>query len=100
MLEYSRRIVVTGKKIAERPEAAGRMLSLFPEDEVHRKYRYSACFTGVEYAAADVWRNYRAGGDAEGRIRELKQDFGAGSFNLKAFFPAEAALIFAMTAIS
>jgi hypothetical protein len=30
----------------------------------------------------------------------IKQDFGAGSFNLKAFFPAEAALIFAMTAIS
>lgn len=37
-------------------------------------------------------------GDAENRIKELKADFGAESFNLKGFFPTEAALIFAMIA--
>jgi len=51
-----------------------------------------------EYRAADVWRNYRARGDAENRIKELKQDFGADSFNLKDFIPTESALIFAIFA--
>jgi len=96
--EKSRRIVIVRQKIAERPNAAGRMLSLFPEDEIHRNYRYSAYFTNAEYSAVDVWRTYRARGDAENRIKELKLDFGAGSFNLKKFFPTEAALIFAMVA--
>lgn len=96
--ENPRRIVIVRQKIAERPHGAGKMLSLFPEDEVHRNYRYSAYFTNVEYAATDVWRNYRARADAENRIKELKQDFGADSFNLKEFFPTEAALIFAMIA--
>jgi Transposase DDE domain. len=93
-----RRIIIVRQKIAERPNAAGKMLSLFPEDEIHSNYRYSAYFTNTEYGAVDVWRNYRARGDAENRIKELKQDFGAESFNLKEFFPTEAALIFAMIA--
>ena len=46
----------------------------------------------------DVWRTYRMRGDAENRIKELKQDFGAESFNLKDFYATEAALIFSMTA--
>lgn len=94
----ARRIVLVRQKIQQRPDAPGKMLSLFPEDEVHRNYRYSAYFTNLEYSATDVWRNYRARGDAENRIKELKQDFGADSFNLKEFFPTEAALIFAMIA--
>ncbi|MFK7048541.1 transposase [Flavobacterium davisii] len=53
---------------------------------MHRNYRYSAYVTNVEYAATDVWRNYRQRGDAENRIKELKSDFGAESFNLKDFF--------------
>jgi len=96
--EKPRRIIIVRQKLAERPDAPGKMLSLFPEDEIHRNYRYSAYFTNEHYAAADVWRNYRARGDAENRIKELKQDFGAESFNLKEFFPTEAALIFAMIA--
>ena len=96
--QKARRIVIVRQKIAERPDAPGKMLSLFPEDEIHRNYRYSAYMTNLEYSAVDVWRNYRARGDAENRIKELKQDFGAESFNLKEFFPTEAALIFAMIA--
>ena len=96
--EKPRRIVVVRQKISVRPEAAGRTLSLFPEDEIHRNYRYSAYVTNNEYAATDVWRNYRQRGDAENRIKEVKADFGAESFNLKEFYPTEAALIFSMIA--
>ena len=39
-----------------------------------------------EQSATDVWRTYRNRGDAENRIKELKADFGAESFNLKGFF--------------
>ena len=93
-----RRIVIVRQKISERPNAAGRTLSLFPEDELHRNYRYSAYVTNVEYGATDVWRNYRLRGDAENRIKELKNDFGADSFNLQEFYPTEAALKFSMFA--
>jgi hypothetical protein len=93
-----RRIVVVRQKISRRPEATGRALSLFPDDEIHRNYRYSAYITNNEYAATDVWRNYRQRGDAENRIKELKADFGADSFNLKEFYPTEAALLFSMIA--
>lgn len=96
--EHPRRLVIVRQKIELRPKAAGRQLSLFPEDEIHKNYRYSAYVTNQEYSAAEVWRNYRARGDAENRIKELKQDFGADSFNLKEFYPTEAALIFAMVA--
>lgn len=41
---------------------------------------------------------YRQRGDAENRIKELKTDFGADSFNLKDFYATEAALIFSMIA--
>lgn len=96
--DRQRRLVIVRQKIAKRPAAAGRMLSLFPEDEIHRSYRYSAYFTNNEYAATDVWRMYRQRGDAENRIKELKADFGSESFTLKGFCPTEAALIFSMIA--
>lgn len=93
-----RRLVIVRQKIANRPNATGRTLSLFPDDEIHRNYRYSAYFTNNEFAATDVWRMYRQRGDAENRIKELKADFGAESFNLKGFYATEAALIFSMIA--
>jgi hypothetical protein len=96
--QKSRRIVIVRQKINRRPDATGRTLSLFPDDEIHRNYRYSAYITNNEYSATDVWRNYRQRGDAENRIKELKADFGADSFNLKEFYPTEAALIFSMIA--
>ncbi len=76
----------------------GKTLSLFSEDETHRNYRYSAYFTNQEISATDVWRSYRARGDAENRIKELKQDFGVNSFVLKDFFASEDALLFVMFA--
>ena len=93
-----RRIVIVRQKIEKRPQAGGKQLSLFPEDEIHRNYRYSAYFTNQACSMVDVWRTYRLRRDAENRIKELKQDFGAESFNLKDFYATEAALIFSMAA--
>ena len=94
----ARRLVIVRQKIKLRPEASGKTLSLFPEDEIHRQYRYSAYVTNQTYSATDVWRNYRGRADCENRIKELKQDFGADNFCLKDFWATEAALIFVMIA--
>jgi len=96
--ESPRRMVVVRQRLKERPNAPGKMLSLFPEDEIHKNYRYSAYFTNLQFAPAEIWRMYRGRGDAENRIKELKYDFGFDSFNLNGFFPTEAALTFAMLA--
>lgn len=96
--EKSRRIVIVRQKVAERPQPPSKILSLFPKDEIHKSYRYSAYFTNQEQSATDIWRTYRMRGDAENRIKELKADFGAESFNLKEFYPTEAALLFEMIA--
>lgn len=93
-----RRMIVIRQKLDVRPNAPGKTLSLFNDDEVFRNYRYSAYVTNMELGAAEIWRLYRGRGDAENRIKELKQDFGFDSFNLKGFYPTEAALTFAMLA--
>jgi hypothetical protein len=38
-----------------------------------------------------IWDAYRNRADAENRIKELKEDFGADSFNVDDFFATEAA---------
>ena len=94
----ARRMVIVRQKISVRPQATGKMLSLFPEEEIHRNYRYSAYFTNLDFAPAEVWRLYCPRGDAENRIKEIKYDFGFNSFNLNGFYATEAALIFVMIA--
>jgi hypothetical protein len=96
--EKPRRIVIVRQKIKDRPQATGKQLSLFPEQEIYRNYRYSAYVTNMKLPAAEVWRLYRGRGDAENRIKELKYDFGFDSFNLNDFYATEAALTFAMIA--
>lgn len=96
--QTARRMVIVRQKVKERPQAAGRTLSLFSEDETHRNYRYSAYITNIEFSSIEVWRLYRGRGDAENRIKELKYDFGFDSFNLKSFYATEAALTFVMIA--
>jgi hypothetical protein len=93
-----RRIVIIRQKIADRPQAPGKQLKLFKEDQEHRDYRYSAYVTSLKFAATDVWRLYRSRASAENRIKELKYDFGFDSFNLNSFYATEAALTFAMIA--
>lgn len=92
----SRRIIIIRQRIKDRPKAPGKQLKMFDEDNVYKNYRYSAYVTNMNLPAAEIWRLYRGRGDAENRIKELKYDFGFDSFNLKGFFPTEAALTFAM----
>lgn len=93
-----RRIVIVRQRIKDRPQATGKQLRLFSEEEIYRNYRYSAYVTNLKFAPAEIWRLYRGRGDAENRIKELKYDFGFDSFNLKNFYATEAALTFAMIA--
>jgi hypothetical protein len=93
-----RRMVIVRQQVAVRPQATGKMLSLFPEEETYRNYRYSAYFTNLDFAAAEIWRLYCPRGDAENRIKEIKYDFGFDCFNLNGFYATEAALIFVMIA--
>ena len=93
-----RRMVIVRQRIKDRPQAPGKQLTLFPEQEIHRNYRYSAYTTNLKLAPAEIWRLYRGRAEAENRIKELKYDFGFDSFNLKDFYATEAALTFAMIA--
>ncbi len=96
--QQPRRMVIVRQRIKDRPQATGKQLRLFAEEEIYKNYRYSAYVTNLKLAPAEVWRLYRGRGDAENRIKELKYDFGFDSFNLKDFYATEAALTFAMIA--
>lgn len=96
--EKPRRMVIVRQKIKERPEAPGKQLTLFKDEDIFRNYRYSAYVTNMKYAPAEIWRIYRGRANAENRIKELKYDFGFDSFNLKDFYATEAALHFSMIA--
>lgn len=96
--EKPRRIVVVRQRIKDRPQAPGKQLGLFTEEEIYRNYRYSAYVTNMKLAPAEIWRLYRGRAEAENRIKELKYDFGFDSFNLKDFYATEAALTCAMLA--
>jgi hypothetical protein len=93
-----RRLVIVRQRIKEKPNATGKMLSLFPEEEEYRNYRYSAYVTSMKLSPVEIWRLYRGRANAENYIKELKYDFGFESFNLKGFYATEAALTFAMIA--
>jgi hypothetical protein len=45
-----------------------------------------------------IWTLYKQRADAENRIKELKYDFGFGSFNIASFYGTEAALNMVMLA--
>jgi hypothetical protein len=89
-------MVVVRQLIKERPQAAGKTLRLFADEEIYNQYRYGCYVTNMTLPAAEIWRLYRGRADSENRIKELKADFGLDSFNLKQFFGTEASLIFAM----
>jgi hypothetical protein len=96
--QVPRRLVIVRQKIKDRPNAPGKQLRIFLEEEVFKNYRYSAYVTNMSLAPAEIWRLYRGRANAENRIKELKYDFGFDSFNLKDFYATEAALTFVMIA--
>lgn len=96
--QVPRRLIIVRQKLKDRPNAPGKQLRIFLEEEVFKNYRYSAYVTNMNLAPAEIWRLYRGRANAENRIKELKYDFGFDSFNLKDFYATEAALTFVMIA--
>ncbi|MEO6022381.1 MAG: transposase, partial [Burkholderiales bacterium] len=78
--------------IAQRPAAKGKTLTLFAADPVIGQWRFSALVTDLDLPAEVIWRLYRGRADCENRIKELKYDFAADSFNLQDFWATEATL--------
>lgn len=94
--ERPRRMIIVRQEINTHPKATGKQLRLFGEEEVYKNYRYSCFITNLTLSAKMVWDAYRNRADAENRIKELKEDFGAGSFNVEDFYATETALNFVM----
>jgi len=78
--------------IGQRAEPKGKTLNLFANDPVIGRYRFSALTTDLDLPAVVIWRTYRGRADCENRIKELKYDFAADSFNMKDFWATEATL--------
>jgi hypothetical protein len=96
--EQHRRIIMVRQEIDKRPKASGKQLRLFEESEIYKNYRYSCFVTNLDHSAKMVYDIYRNRADAENRIKELKYDFGAESFNSQDFWATEATLNFVMIA--
>lgn len=91
--DAEQRLVVVRQHVQRKAGAvAGKTLSLFAEDEDLQGWRYGAMLTDLKLPALEVWRLYRGRADCENRIKELKTDFGLGSFVLRDFWATEAAL--------
>lgn len=78
--------------IEQRAAPKGKTLNLFADDPVIGKWRFSALVTDLDLPATVIWRTYRGRADCENRIKELKYDFAADSFNLNDFWATEATL--------
>jgi Transposase DDE domain group 1 len=86
--------------IDKRAAPKGKTLNLFADDPVIGKWRFSALVTDLDLPAAAIWRLYRGRADCENRIKELKYDFAADSFNMNNFWATEAALNTVMLAFN
>ena len=85
-------VVGIRQHIDQRAAPKGKTLNLFADDPVIGKWRFSALVTDLDLPAEAIWRLYRGRADCENRIKELKYDFAADSFNMKYFWATEAAL--------
>jgi hypothetical protein len=80
-----RRLVVVRELLDERPEARGRKLLEVPGYTCH------VLVTTLGHDPVATWRFYNSRAESENRIKELKEDFGAGGFCLQSFDGTEAA---------
>jgi len=62
------------------------------------KTRYHAFVSNQELPAVEIWEQYKIRGDAENRIKELKEDFGVQGFCMDNFCATETAMRFVMVA--
>jgi len=93
-----RRVVVIKQSIELRPKATGKKLKLFDDSLYYQNYRFHCFFTNQKLPAQEIWEQYKRRADAENRIQELKQDFGAEGFCMDSFYATEAAMRMVMVA--
>src|SRR4051794_33255280 len=99
----ARRMIVIKQSEQIRPRTTGKPLkTLFSslgmeEDKVYRT-RYHAFATNQTLPAIEIWEQYKRRGDAENRIKELKEDFGVEGFCMDDFCATETAMRFVMVA--
>jgi len=89
-----RRYVVVRQLLDVRPKATGKQPSLFKELDDWKSYRMSLMITNDEHSAAEqIWREYRKRANDENKVKELKENFGLASFNMKSFWATEAVMV-------
>jgi hypothetical protein len=99
----ARRMVIIKQQEEIRPKATGKklksMLKLMDvEPEKIYKTRYHAFVSNQQLPATEIWEQYKRRGDAENRIKELKEDFGVQGFCMDEFCATEAAMRMVMVA--
>jgi len=101
--QQARRVVVIKQSEEIRRKATGKKLkTLFSsmgiaDDKIYNT-RYHAFVTNQTLPAEEIWSQYKRRGDAENRIKELKEDFGAEGFCMDDFCATETAMRFVMVA--
>ena len=98
-----RRIIVIKQQEEVRKKSTGkRLTSLFKLEDIDQdkvyKTRYHAFVSNQELPAVEIWEQYKRRGDAENRIKELKEDFGVQGFCMDNFCATETAMRFVMVA--
>lgn len=95
-----RRFIIVRQNTKLRPKATGKTIqsSLFPELNLDDTYRYGMIVTNLDLPSEYVWRLYRDRANCENMIKELKHDFGIGSFCTQSFAATEATLNFVLLA--
>ena len=101
--KQARRIVVIRQSEEIRQRATGKKLktlfsSLGIADDKIYNTRYHAFVTNQTLPATEIWSQYKRRGDAENRIKELKEDFGVEGFCMDDFCATETAMRLIMIA--
>lgn len=88
------RLIVIRQRIAQRPEAGGKLLLEVPG------YRFQALVTDLpdSIRPLEVWRRYNGRADSENRLKELGRQFGVRGLCCQRFWATEAAHLLAILA--
>ena len=93
-----RRYVVVRQSIYRRPKALGKQPRLFKDLIDRSTYRISVMITNdATSTPEEIWRSYRPRANDENAIKDLKEGYGFGTFNVNNFWATEA--VFAMIAL-
>jgi hypothetical protein len=98
--DKTRRLIMVRQQVEKCPEATGKVLTLFDDDEIINGYRHSCYITNLNLPPAEIWRLYRNRATCENRIKELKYDYALDKINQQSFDATETTLNFIMIAFN